>query len=411
VKKGPGRRPQSAKRQQFMELRARGWSVRAAAREVGVSRTSGANWARGHKIYRNGVVVGFVASLDPLAVRQISSRYLTQDERIEIADLRQSGLSLRVIAVRLGRAPSTISRELRRNSVAGRGYRPFDAHRRATVRRTRRHRRRVETNGQLRDVVAELLLRRWSPQQVSHHLRHRFPDDPSMWLCDESIYQVVYQPNSRFLRPSPLAPHRRSPLRTGRDHRRAHQRQQRRRPRFQQPMLTIHDRPFPAIDRSEAGHWEGDLIIGNNHSSAIGTLVERQTRMVRLVHLPRSDADPLHAALVARMRDLPPTLMRSITWDQGTEMARHLAITDKLGAPVYFCDSRSPWQRGSNENTNGLLRDYFPKGVSLTNHPPAHLLAVEHELNHRPRIVLQDRCPADLFAALLASEDSSMLRR
>jgi len=233
-------------------------------------------------------------------------------------------------------------------------------------------------------VVAELLLRRWSPQQISRQLRHRFPDDPSMWLCHESIYQVVYQPNSRFLRPSPLAPHRRSPLRTGRDHRRAHQRQQRRRPRFQQPMLTIHDRPFPAIDRSEAGHWEGDLIIGNNHSSAIGTLVERQTRMVRLVHLPRSDADSLHAALVARMRDLPPTLMRSITWDQGTEMARHLAITDKLGAPVYFCDSRSPWQRGSNENTNGLLRDYFPKGVSLTNHPPAHLLAVEHELNHRP---------------------------
>ncbi|ASL07794.1 transposase [Mycobacterium intracellulare subsp. chimaera] len=116
-------------------------------------------------------------------------------------------------------------------------------------------------------------------------------------------------------------------------------------------MLTIHDRSFSAVDRSEAGHWEGDLIIGNNHLSAIGTLVERQTRMLRLVHLPRSDADSLHAALVARMKDLPPTLMRSITWDQGTEMARHLATTDKLGAPVYFCDSRSPWQRGTNENT------------------------------------------------------------
>jgi IS30 family transposase len=232
-----------------------------------------------------------------------------------------------------------------------------------------------------------------------------------MWLCHESIYQAVYQPNSRFLRPSRLAPHRRSPLRTGRDHRRAHQRQQRRRPRFQQPMLTIHDRPFPVLDRSEAGHWEGDLIIGNNHLSAIGTLVERQTRMVRLVHLPRSDADSLHTALVGRMQDLPAWLMRSITWDQGTEMARHLATTDKLGAPVYFCDSRSPWQRGTNENTNGLLRDYFPKSVSLTNHSPAHLLAVEHELNHRPRMVLQDRCPADLFAALLASNGPSVLRR
>lgn len=168
-------------------------------------------------------------------------------------------------------------------------------------------------------------------------------------------------------------------------------------------MLTIHDRPFPALDRSECGHWEGDLIIGDNHLSAIATLVERQTRMVRLVHLPRNDADSLHTALVARMKDLPPALMRSITWDQGTEMARHLATTDKLGAPVYFCDSRSPWQRGTNENTNGLLRDYFPKGVGLADHSPAHLLAVENELNRRPRMVLQDRCPAELFASLLIS--------
>jgi IS30 family transposase len=411
VKKGPGRRPQSAKRQRFMDLRARGWSICAAAREVGVSRSSGANWARGHKVYRNGVVVGFVAPLDRLAVRQISTRYLTQDERIEIADLRQSGLTLRAIAARLGRAPSTISRELRRNAVTGRGYRPFDAHRCATVRRARSHRRRVEINGQLGEVIAEMLDQRWSPQQISRHLRSRFADDPSMWLCHESIYQAVYQPNSRFMRPTRLAPHRRSPLRTGRDHRRAHQRQQRRRPRFQQPMLTIHDRPFPVDDRSEAGHWEGDLIVGNNHLSAIGTLVERQTRMVRLVHLARSDADSLHAALVARMRDLPAALMRSITWDQGTEMARHLATTAKLGAPVYFCDSRSPWQRGSNENTNGLLRDYFPKGVSLTNHSSSHLMAVEHQINHRPRMVLQDRCPADLFTALLASQSPSVLRR
>ncbi len=411
VKKGPGRRPQSAKRQRFMELRARGWSVRSAAREVGVSRSSGANWSRGHKVYRNGVEVGFVPPLDPLAVRQISTRYLSQDERIEIADLRHSGLSVRAIAERLGRAASTISREVRRNAASGRRYQPFDAHRRATARRARHHRRRIDSNDHLSGVVIELLGQRWSPQQISRHLRLRFAEDPSMWLCHESIYQAVYQPNSRFLRPSRLAPHRRSPLRTGRDHRRAHQCQQRRRPRFQQPMLTIHDRPFSAFDRSEAGHWEGDLIIGNNHLSAIGTLVERQTRMLRLVHLPRADSDTLHAALVTRMRDLPPELMRSITWDQGTEMARHLATTDKLGAPVYFCDSRSPWQRGSNENTNGLLRDYFPKGVTLFNHPPEHLSAVERELNHRPRMVLQDRCPADLFAALLASKSPSVLRR
>jgi IS30 family transposase len=229
--------------------------VRAAAREVGVSRSAGTNWTRGYKVFRNGVEVGFVPPLDRLEVREISTRYLSQDERIAIADLRQSGLSLRAIAERVGRAPSTISRELRRN------------------------------------------------------------------------------------------------------------------------------------------------------------LVERQTRVVRLMHLPRGDADTLHAALVARMRDLPPGLMRSITWDQGIEMARHLATAAKLGSPVYFCDSHSPWQRGTNENTNGLLRDYFPKGVTLINHSPEHLLAVENELNNRPRMVLQDRCPADLFAALLASNGPSVLRR
>ncbi|WP_454836813.1 IS30 family transposase [Rhodococcus qingshengii] len=409
MRKGPGRRPQSAKRQRFMELRARGWSVRAAAREVGVSRSSGANWSRGYKTYRNGVAVGFVPALDRLAVRQISTRFLSQDERIEIADLRQSGLSMRAIATRMNRAPSTISRELRRNTTHGRGYRPFDAHRLATTRRARHHRRRVDTCARLGSLVASLLDQRWSPQQISRHLRRQFPHDRLMWLCQESIYQLIYQPGSRFLRPSPLAPHRRSPLRSGRDHRRAHQRGRRRRPRFQHPMLSIHQRPFPPEDRSQAGHWEGDLIVGNHHGSAIGTLVERQTRMVRLLHLPR--AASLHTALVTRMRDLPPGLLRSITWDQGTEMARHVATTEVLGMPVYFCDSRSPWQRGSNENANGLLRDYFPKGVSLAHHLPEHLLAVEDELNNRPRMVLQDRCPADLFTSLLTSQDPSVLRR
>jgi transposase, IS30 family len=209
-----------------------------------------------------------------------------------------------------------------------------------------------------------------------------------MWLCHESIYQAVYQPGSPLMRPSRLAPARRSPLRTGRDHRRAHQHADRRRPRFEQPMLTISQRPFQPDDRTQAGHWEGDLIIGKDQGSAIGTLVERQTRMVRLLHLA----------------GLSPALLRSITWDQGTEMARHRTITRSLGAPVYFCDSHSPWQRGSNENTNGLLRDYFPKGTDLSAHSPEHVLAVENELNNRPRHILGDRAPAELFAALLVSE-------
>ncbi len=412
VRKGPGRRPQSAKRQRFMELRERGWSILAAAREVGVSRTTGNNWSRGYKTYRHGQVVGLVPALERLAVRSICPRFLSQEERIEIADLRHAGLSIRQIAHRLGRAPSTVSRELRRNATRGRGYRPFDAHRRATARRTRNHRRRIEANAELRQLVAELLAQRWSPQQISRHLRLKFPEQSGMWVCHESIYQAVYRPGSGLLRPSRLAPHRRSPLRTGRDHRRAQLRTERRRARFEHPMLTIHQRPFPPEDRSQAGHWEGDLIIGKDQRSAIGTLVERQTRLVRLLHLPQRDGDTLHDTLKARLADLPAALLRSITWDQGTEMARHLTIAQSLGAPVYFCDSRSPWQRGSNENTNGLLRDYFPKGTDLSTHSTQHLLAVENELNNRPRFVLNDRAPAELFGMLLASlKEPSMLRR
>jgi transposase, IS30 family len=410
VRKGPGRRPQSAKRQRFVELRERGWSIVAAAREAGVSRSTGKNWSRGYKTYRHGQVTGFVPALERLAVRQISVRFLSQDERIEIADLRQAGLGIRQIAVRVGRAPSTISRELRRNAAVT-GYRPFEAHRRATARRARHHRRRVETSAELGQLVAELLAQRWSPQQISRHLRRRFPGQPRMWLCHESIYQAVYQPGSPLRRPSPLAAHRRSPLRTGRDHRRAHQHKNQRRPRFEQPMLTIRQRPFQPEDRSQPGHWEGDLIIGKDQGSAIGTLVERQSRMTRLLHLPYRDADSLHDVLTERMGDLPAGLLRSITWDQGTEMARHLTITRSLGTPVYFCDSHSPWQRGTNENTNGLLRDYFPKGTDLSVHSPRHLLAVENELNNRPRMVLGDEAPAELFTALLASAKPSVLRR
>jgi IS30 family transposase len=241
-----------------MELRESGWSIMGAAREVGVSRTTGHSWSRGYKTYRNGLVTGFVPALDRLAVREVSARFLSQDERIEIADLRLAGLSIRQIASRLGRAPSTISRELRRNATAT-GYRPFEAHRRATARRARRPRRRIETNGELRQLVAELLAQRWSPQQISRQLRLRFPGQPAMRLCHESIYQAIYQPGSPLMRPSPLASHRRSPLRSGRDHRRAHQQARQRRPRFEQPMLTIGQRPFDPLDRSEAGHWEGDL--------------------------------------------------------------------------------------------------------------------------------------------------------
>jgi transposase, IS30 family len=205
VKEGPGRRPQPARRQRFVELRERGWSILAAAREVGVSRTAGNNWSRGYKTCRHGQVTGFVPALERPAVREISARYLSRDERIEIADLRHAGLSIRQIADRLGRAPSMISRELRRNAAAS-GYRPFGAHRRATVRRARSPRRRIQTSSELRQLVAEFLAQRWSPEQISRQLRPRFPGQPAMWLCHESIYQAVYQPGSPLMRRSPSGP-------------------------------------------------------------------------------------------------------------------------------------------------------------------------------------------------------------
>ncbi|UOE44307.1 IS30 family transposase [Agromyces larvae] len=386
-----------------MELRERGWSIAAAAREVGVSRTAGHNWSRGYKTYRGGVVVGFVAPLERLAVREISERFLSEDERIQIGDSLRAGKSMRTVARELGRSPSTIAREVARNSTGRDRYRPFEAHRHAVARRGRNHVPRIDSEDRLFAEVDELLQQRWSPEQISLHLRAKYPTDATMHLSTESIYQAVYRPGSPLSRPTRLAPHKPSPLRTGRQHRRAQQGTDRRRPRFEQPMLTIHDRPFDPADRSELGHWEGDLIIGKEQGSAIGTLVERQTRTSRLLHLPLRDADALHDALVARMSDLPAELLKSITWDQGTEMARHLRVKESLGVPVYFCDSHSPWQRGSNENMNGLLRDYFPKGTDLSIYSAGHLRAVEDELNARPRKVLQGRSPAAVLPTLIAS--------
>jgi IS30 family transposase len=250
-------------------------------------------------------------------------------------------------------------RELRRNAAEGRGYRPFEAHQRATARRARPNRRRVDADHELRALIIEMLSQRWSPQQISRDLRRRSLGDPAMQLCHEGIYQALHQPGSAL---APVQAGPAPPLAAAHRARAAAGAPAGRAPpaRSEQPMLSIHDRPFAPDDRSEPGNWEGDLIVGRNQQSAIGTLVERTTRVVRPLHLPRRDADALHQALRARMGDLPPDLLRSITWDQGTEMARHLAIAQSLGAPACFCDSRSPWRRGSNENMNGLL-DWSPK--------------------------------------------------
>lgn len=393
VVKGPGRRPQSAKRQQFFGLLARGWTPAAARREVGISRTTSQNWRNGYKTYRHGEVAGFVAPLDPLIVRRVSVRFLSQDERVEIADLHRAGVSVRQIAGRIGRSPSTVSRELRRNGRKDGQYRPFEAHQRAAMRRRRRRLPRWQTTPALEAFLLEHLQQRWSPQQISRELRRLFPREVSMHLCPESIYQAIYRPGSPLTRPPVTRRPARSPLRTGRDHRRAQRRLERRQHRFQTPGLSVHDRPFDPHDRSVPGAWEGDLIVGPSHRSAIGTLVERHTRFVKLIHLPSQDSRALRDALIEQMAGLPAHLRTSITWDQGTEMSRHQEITEALGTRIFFCDAHSPWQRGSNENTNGLLRQYFPKGTDLSRHAPADLQAVADELNNRPRAVLGHRPP------------------
>ena len=393
------------KRRQLLELLEQGWSVRSACTKLGISRSSGNRWKNGWLVRQKDGTVKFVPPLEPLAARTISPRFLSEAERIQIADLASRGLGPTAIGQALGRAPSTISRELRRNLHASGQYRPFHAHSAAATRRRRSRPLKLSTDAALRAFVFARLQERWSPQQIARSLKLAHPKDPSARVATETIYQAIYRPDSGIIRkPAP------SPLRTGRDHRRGQSRQVRTRRRFAQPMLSVHDRGFEPTDRSIAGHWEGDLIVGPHSRSAIGTLVERQTRFVRLLHLPAHNSTELLHALVRTLNELPPPLRRTVTWDQGTEMARHLEITQATGTRIYFCDSASPWQRGSNENTNGLLRQYFPKSTDLSIHTARDLARVENELNRRPRITLGDRAPADLFAALLASENPPSLR-
>lgn len=399
VPKGPGRRPMTEKRRRFLELMAQGWTLRGACRELEIHRSTGQLWKNGTTVRRKDGTVKVVPPLEPLTVRVISSRFLSEDERVQIADLASRGHGPTAIGRLLGRAPSTISRELRRNLHPSGYYRPFHAHATAAARRRRTHPLKLIADPVLKAYVLSRLRERWSPQQISRALRLAHPDEPARRVATETIYRAIYRPSTGILR-KPAA----SPLRTGRDHRRGHTRQIRAGRRFAQPMLSVHSRDFEPTDRSEAGHWEGDLIVGPHSRSAIGTLVERQTRYVKLLHLPAHNSLELHAALVRVFGQLPAPLRRTLTWDQGTEMARHLDITADTGARIYFCDAASTWQRGSNENTNGLLRQYFPKSTDLSIHTARDLARVESELNRRPRIVLGDRNPEELFQALLISE-------
>jgi IS30 family transposase len=254
----------------------------------------------------------------------------------------------------------------------------------------------LAVNGELREMVQAGLRRKWSPEQICLTLRRDFPERPELHVCHETIYQSLYVQGRGALRRELAAC-----LRTGRAIRRPKRRVDERRGRIA-GMVMISERPAEVADRAVPGHWEGDLIIGKNGGSAIGTLVERSTRYCLLLHLPAGrDADSVAAAMLAQMAQLPTHLRRSLTWDQGHEMSRHAQISTALNMPIYFCDPHSPWLRGSNENTNGLLRQYFPKRTNLAVHTREHLDFVAAELNGRPRKTLNWDTPAERLNELL----------
>ena len=380
-----GRRPISAEvRERFWAARAGGLVTGDAAVVAGVSKNAGAEWVRS---------AGGVRPRRPLPA---SVRFLNHSEREEIALGLAQKQTPAEIGRRIGRHPSTIGREIARNCRANGDYRAMAADRSAQLRRVRPKPARLAVHGELRGEVQARLGKKWSPEQISRTLRQDFPDRPEMWVSHETIYQSIYVQGRGALRRELAAC-----LRTGRAIRRPKRRAEERRGRIP-GMLMISERPAEVADRAVPGHWEGDLIIGKNGASAIGTLVERTTRFCLLLHLPRDHAaEAVRDAMLATITTVPAHLRRSLTWDQGTEMRRHAEITLAADMKVYFCDPHSPWQRGSNENTNGLLRQYFPKGTDLSVHTGQHLEFVAAELNARPRKTLGWQTPAQALDKLL----------
>jgi len=379
------------KQRAFARLLAQGVSISEACRRLGVDRKTGHWWKNGGVMVRGGIAVVVEPVVGRYQTPPESGRYLSEEERIRIADAVRAGKSARGIAAELGRAASTIARELARNRASDGVYHPHRAHVMMQARRPRPKPRRLERDRELRDLVQRYLDKHWSPEQVAHELTVKH----GRGIAVETIYQGLYSPN-RVIARDP-----RAVLRTGRPHRRPRRRGDARRPRFLVPITPIDQRPAEVADRMIAGHWEGDTIVGAFNRSAIGTLVERTSRYTILLHLDcDSRAGSLRDQLIAKFQALPASMRRSLTWDQGSEMSHHHTVADSVGMPVYFCDPGSPWQRPSNENTNGLLRDYFPKGTNLRVHTAAELQQVMDELNHRPRKTLGWQTPHQLFASL-----------
>lgn len=435
-----------AARWPFWRAIAKGLSSEDAAIVAGVSTVVGIRWFR----QCGGMPPSHLAPSAP----QPTGRYLSLSEREEIALSRARGDGIRQIARQLGRSASTISRELRRNAATrggGLDYRAHTAQWHADRAARRPKVAKLVTNPKLREYVQDRLAgnietprgrviagpkvqwngrrhgrrkarrwaRAWSPQQIANRLLVDYPDDISMRISHEAIYQALYIQGRGALKRELTAC-----LRTGRALRMPRERARSRGKSFVMPDIMISERPAIVEDRAVPGHWEGDLILGLD-SSAIGTLVERTTRFTMLLHLPpmpghrkqprekKSPALAGHGAEAVRdaithaMKTLPQQLKKSLTWDQGAEMAQHAQLTVDTGLQVYFCDPRSPWQRGTNENTNGLLRQYFPKGTDLSAHRPSDLQAVALSLNTRPRKTLNWQTPAEALDMLLRSANQS----
>jgi IS30 family transposase len=443
--RSPGRPPAARPehRQQFWKEIARGLSSEEAGALVGVSPAVATRW------FRQG------GGMPPISLAPVSGRYLSFAEREEIAVLHARRCGVREIAGWIGRSPSTISRELRRNAATRGGgleYRATTAQWHADRRAKRPKMAKLTANDALRSYVEERLGGRvsrpdgeavrgpevrwigrrhgrrkdrrwatsWSPEQIANRLRVDFPDDESMRVSHEAIYQALFVQSRGALRRELTAC-----LRTGRALRVPRARTRGRGKKFVSPEIMIRERPAEIEDRAVPGHWEGDLILGLN-SSAIGVLVERTTRFTMLLHLPRMKehgqprvkngpalaghgAESVRDAIAASITALPDQLRRSLTWDQGAEMAQHAQLRIDTGLAIFFCDPHSPWQRGSNENTNGLLRQYFPKGTDLSKHSTGDLGAVAASLNGRPRKTLGWKTPAEaLTGQLLLVQQASV---
>jgi IS30 family transposase len=438
--RSPGRPPVGRRehRERFWWAIASGLSSEDAGVAAGVSPAVGSRW------FREG------GGMPTLSRAPLSGRYLSFAEREEIAILRAQDLGGREIARRLGRSPSTISRELRRNAATRGGrleYRATTAQWHADRRAERPKIAKLAANQRLRDYVQQRLAgeitrpdgiavsgpevrwigrrhgrrkdrrwaQAWSPEQIANRLPVDFPDDGSMRISHEAIYQALYVQGRGALRRELTAC-----LRTGRALRVPRARTQGRAKQFVSPEIMISQRPAEVADRAVPGHWEGDLILGLD-SSAVGTLVERTSRFTMLLHLPRLDghgdqprahngpalaghgAAAVRDAIAVSIATLPEQLRRSLTWDQGAEMAQHAQLRIETGLAIYFCDPHSPWQRGTNENTNGLLRQYFPKGTDLSRHTRDDLDAVAAALNSRPRKTLGWKTPAEALNEQLLS--------